>query len=167
MAGFFPILTTSDFVGSLTLSKNSLQEENLTAFIEETEKELTLNMLGSEIFIGLRDTDESKYTDLIDGVDYTDSNGKVNVMKGFKAVLKQLVWALWIKDNWQNTPVGNVKGLNENSSDVDNNQTKSIMYERYNTGIDLFNTNILPFLLFKTDDYGDGFCRRPQEYLIF
>tara|TARA_R110002020_G_scaffold453632_1_gene668617 strand:- start:13129 stop:13788 length:660 start_codon:yes stop_codon:yes gene_type:complete len=108
-----------------TSSPTSITE--IDYFIEEYERELLLNSLGvilyNELQLSLEDLDsaEQRWKDLVEGKEYTNSNGDVRLWEGLRGVNKQSVISLFVyteylrNHNETYSTVGVVKNIPKNA----------------------------------------------------
>lgn len=133
-----PSITISDFTGKNNVSSSVYKDEILNNYISDvTESELR-ELIGDGAYIYIRDTVSmaQRYVDLVDGVEYLnteiDSDGITRKWEGLKAVLVPLIYFHYVRDNFQNAPNGNKQPKNDNSNLVTFNN--SIVMMRWNEG---------------------------------
>jgi len=144
-----PITVPADFVNTkpYAISQDTFVTRDLTSYIPTLEPRYLRQLLSDGIYQRIKDNNPLKLQDtaLIAATDYTDRNGTKRTSEGFKKVLLYIVYAQFISDNWINTPVGNVRNLNENSTLVAKDNVQ-IVNNRYNEGARLYNEDIQRFL---------------------
>ena len=136
-----PILLNTDFVnGSTRISQNAEVTTQLTDYISTFENRYIKSLLNDLMFTEIRDngTLHSKYTALIEGVDWIDTEGDLNVLEGFKSALKGFIYYHYVGDNFSSTPVGNVRSLPETSQQVTTGQNTQIAFSRFNEGVSFY-----------------------------
>jgi hypothetical protein len=141
-----PITTKEDYIGHLQVSTS--KSTNLDFYIADLEPEylklLTNNNVYSDInsIVG---TLPQKYLDLINGVEYTDSNSDLQIFQGIKPLLLRFIYAKYNQDNFQTSIGGNVRSSNENSTVLTAENT-SIVIQRYNEAVSLYRDEVVCFL---------------------
>lgn len=137
-----PILVNTDFTnGPFRVSQNADVTTQLNAYISEFERHYILILLNAAMYAEIRDNSpiHSKYTDLINGAEWTDSDGDTYTFRGLKHALKYFVYYHYVGDNFNSTPVGNVRNLPETAQQVTEGQNTQIAFNRFNTGVDYYN----------------------------
>lgn len=140
-----PILTNTDFTGKVRISTNSFS--SLEAYISELEPQIIKEVLNSDCLYEI-ETDvelKSKYTDLLDGGYYTNSDGERINFIGLKQFLKYYIYASYNADNFSNTVIGNVRNIAENSS-YNGSEASQIVYNRWNEAVTIYEEDIYEFL---------------------
>ena len=134
-----PILLNTDFTnGSTRISQNVDVTTQLNDYISTFENRYIKQLLNDEMFIAIRDGSHSKYTALINGVDWTDSDSEVHVLVGLKEALKGFIYFHYVGDNFNSTPVGNVRSLPEVSQQVTSGQNTQISFRRFNEAVNYY-----------------------------
>jgi len=143
-----PILTPSDFTGPLRISQNQFADDRLALYITEWESYYLRCLLNDEAYneILAQSPLEEKYTDLINGATWTDSDGDIRVSTGLINVLKHFVYYRYMADNWLNTPVGITQNKNENSTRATDGMNAAIIKNKHNRGVDIWLNEVLPFI---------------------
>jgi len=145
-----PILKPEDFTGVLQIADalGDITEDRFAEYITKYEEIYLRKVLGVKGYIDIRDqvTLDPKYTDFIDGVDYTDIDGDLAINKGFKSVLGQYIYYHYVAENWVNTQTGNASNINANTDSVSDGVNRQIVFNEYNYGIDIYNKDVWPFL---------------------
>lgn len=127
----------SDYVGYWSISTSTYSSDDFETFIDQYEKMGIEYIFGKKVYKDIKnDPDQQKYIDLLDN--------------GFKEYLLGYTYFGYIRDNFEQTNVGNVVLNAENSTGVGNAFNSSISVSRFNTGVCQFNQYTLEFL----EDYG-------------
>jgi len=131
-------------------------------------------LLGDEEYINLQ-TDlnangvpqTSKYTNLVNGVNYVSSNGKNTIFCGIKVMLSYFVYSEYVKRNrLANVQSGTVKMAYENSELA---EIKNVRYEahlRWNKGVDLFNGEVYDYILFNQSSFLNWDFTKQSKFII-
>lgn len=141
-----PITISSDYTGSLRVSTSKSTQFDI--YIEENEPKYIKLLTNNDVFKDIRDLSNplpQKYLDLINGVDYTDSCGDLQIFQGLKLIIKNFVYAQYNEDNFQTSIGGNVRSINENS-DVLTADNTLIITKRYNDAVRLYRDELCLFL---------------------
>lgn len=144
MSQFTSILTTDDFKsGETRISQNQFEKETLKNYIAEIQEDYLKKLLGAELYLEfgaqLPTPTLQKFTDLLNGVVYTDHLDKKVDYTGLKRMLKFFTFYAYTNDqDVQNTIIGNVSGQSRNSNVLGPNSTLSFSEAFYNKGIDFF-----------------------------
>lgn len=136
-----PILLNTDFAnGATRISQNADTTTQLRDYISTFENRYIKSILNDLMFSEIRDNGpiHSKYTALINGVDWTDSDGDFHVLEGLKSAMKGFIYYHFVGDNFNSTPVGNVRSLPEISQQVTTGQNTQICNDRFNEGIRIY-----------------------------
>jgi len=136
-----PILLNTDFEnGATRITQNIDVTTQLSSYISTFENRYIKSILNDEMFTKIRDNEtlHSKYTALIDGVDYTDADGCLIVLEGLKLALKGFIYYHYVGDNFNSTPVGNVRSLPEISQQVTTTYNLQIAHLRWNEGVTFY-----------------------------
>lgn len=140
-----PITVKADYKGKVRIStqKGSQFDE----YITEYEREYLTELINVEVYNDIKDNDPiaQKYTDLIDGVQYTDDNGDLIDYRGLKRMLLRFIYAEYNADNFQTSIGGNVRSVNENST-VLNAENYVIVKQRFNEAVSMYRDEVYKFL---------------------
>ncbi len=148
-----PITTTADYTsGTIKISTTRFDATELTEYITEYEAPTIKALLDDLMYIDIRDGSplHSKYTALIDGVDWTDDEGDTHVLRGLKEVLKRFVYWHFNSDDFIETVIGKARNLNENSDNLSMGTNNQVINRRYNQGVDRYN-ECMDFVSFYQD----------------
>jgi hypothetical protein len=124
-----PLIDRSYFIGEINIPNTSTTAigELLDWFIEKYEPELLTDVLGYELYkafsTGLEeDAIEQKWTDLLEGKEYTDISNKIRKWNGLidedkkLSLIANYVYYRFIQNNTtQTASMGEVKSVNENA----------------------------------------------------
>jgi hypothetical protein len=140
-----PILQNTDFVGKVKISTNSFS--GLDNYISELEPNILLEVLNSDCLYEIETEDpiKAKYTDLLDGGYYINSDGDRVKFTGLKQFLKYYIYAAYNVDNFSNTVIGNVRNISENSN-YSGAEASQIVYNRWNEAVTIYEEDIYLFL---------------------
>ena len=148
----FPFNTVADFPN---LVLNTFDETKLESLILETEKQEVRRILSDKAYVDiLADTSDAKYTELVEGVTYTDSSGDTKVNDGLKKVLQKFIEALWNETQYKRGVTGRSKNENDNTEPAADNVNTSLFAKKYNEGIRIYCTDVVPFIVEKTNEAG-------------
>jgi len=142
----FPLLILSDFSGECNISQNKYSTTDYDAVIASVEEKILKDLLGEDLYLKVSATPTS-YTNLINGCIYSVVNGEgvtVNVnYQGLKLMLKYFTYAELLKhQETENTEVGQVEPLQNNSVRVAKNNLSAKISEAYNKGVKLYGFDI-------------------------
>lgn len=140
-----PITTSADYVGKVNISTNSFS--SLDSYISEIEPEIILEVLNPDCLYEI-ETEvslKSKYTDLIAGGYYTNSDGDRVKFRGLKDFIKYYVYSYYNTDSFNNSIIGNVKNISENST-YSGSVNSQIVYDRWNKAVEIYEADITTFL---------------------
>lgn len=127
-----PTISPSQFTGKLKIVANQFKQEDLQYYIDTFVPQYTREVLGDAAFIDINDQTRQKWTDLLNGVNYTDANGERKVLNGFTELLKHFIYFEFIRDDWFSTQAGKVKSSFENSTRSSSIEVGNIAASRYN-----------------------------------
>ncbi len=142
----FPLLILSDFSGELNISQSKYGNADLISIIATVEEKILKDLLGEDLYLKLITT-PANYTDLINGCTYSVINEEgitVNVIyQGLKPMLKYFTYAELLKHQQsENTEVGQVEPLQNNSIRMTKNNLSVKISEAYNKGVKLYGFDI-------------------------
>lgn len=163
-------LVITDFTGECNISQNRYAKADYDSIIADTEEKILRDLLGADLYLKLMADlsggvpQTQKYIDLVNGKTYTVTNAEgvvVNVdYKGLKPMLKYFTHANLVRSqDSQNTEVGQVEPVQENSQRMSKNRMNLIIQTSYNKGFALYGYDIENYC------YNDSFIcgRRYQE----
>lgn len=145
---------STSFIGSIKLTGNQFKQTEFTNYINGLYPDIIEKLLGNAVLNFLEQTDPlpEKYTDLLSGVEYSNiEEEKTLKTKGVLSTVYQLLYFEIIRDNFNPSHAGNVKGKAEVSDRLTNNENAAKVANEYNRGVRYFNQQIIPFL----DNYKD------------
>lgn len=146
------------FVGTIFIESKALAMIT-DSFLQDMEDEILTDLLGYELYKDLKaDDSNSKYTDLLNGVEYTDSD-VLKYCEGIVKMLPQLQYYYGLRNIESfTTSLGMFEAEAENGVRSKATLNRKITTE-FNKGIKLY-YELVAFIQFKnrTDDtYYDGF----------
>ena len=138
-----PITAPTDYIGFFSISQNQFQENRLKEYITKFEEYYLKYILSDNAFtwIWARSFYGYKVSDMLDGVDWEDNN-----LTGLKEILIGLIYTRYVADNWVQSITGKVQNLNENSTKFPDVANKQVVYNRYNSSIDMYYNELVPFI---------------------
>lgn len=152
----YPILSTNDFNSGeckIEINRNLLTE--FADFIAYTEKKYVRLFLSDEIHkLLVAGTTNNSVLELFNGVEYTDVNGKIQILDGFKDLLKYFIKSQWLKTQYKQSAIGLTKNINENSVSASDSVNTEFIYSIYNEGLKKYYFNLYPFIEEKIDEVG-------------
>lgn len=147
-------INITDFVGEFNISQNKYAMTDYNAIITATEEAVLKDLLGEDLYLKLiADLDGSyvpqtaKYLELVNGKTYSVINGDgvtVNVnYQGIKKMLKYFTYVELLKhQETENTEVGQVEPLQNNSQRVGKHNLSFQICNSYNKGLALYGYDI-------------------------
>lgn len=135
-----PIITPSDFSGWIKITANSFKAEDLERYIETFREYYLRDIVGSEAYYDIENTNKQKWNDLINGVSYIDANNKRQYHNGILMPLKCFIYFEFERDNFTSTQTGKVRGKAENSNRLSGVAAMGAATNRFNIGSRLLNT---------------------------
>jgi len=153
------------FTGECNISQDKYSSTDYNAIILATEEKILRDLLGGDLYNKLiADLNGSyvpqtqKYIDLVNGKTYQVENGEgvtVNVdYKGIKPMLKYFCYSQLLKSqDQQNSMVGQVEPVQENSQRPAKNRLNILVENAYNKGVELYGIDIENY------SYNDSFIR--------
>jgi len=143
-----PVINKASFVGWNKITGNQFREDKLLEYITLFEQEYMRMILGDSAFLEIEaDTlPRPKWTDLMNGVDYTNLDGDNKRNTGITDQLIKFIYFEFIRDNFASTQVGKVKSSNENSVILTGDEVGSVVRARYNSAVRALHESIFLFL---------------------
>lgn len=141
-----PVFNPDVFVGEISLSRISYNSNDLQLYLDEAVKEVIETQLGNIAFTEIKNNDYQKWNDLINGVDWTDSDDNQRSFYGLKKVIYYYAYFMYVRDHFENSPDSNVNNNFENSTNLGSNQNRLFAIDRLNKSADIYNETILPFI---------------------
>ncbi len=130
-----PAITIADFVGWVKIVANQFKEEDLDEYVVLFREQYLRQIVGDAAYADIDTQTRQKWTDLLNGVDYVDSDGKRQYHNGLVKPLVYFIYFEFVRDNFTSTQVGRVKGKSENSERANDIEVANIARSRYNNGI--------------------------------
>jgi len=128
-------LTPSNFIGWERIVANDFKSEVLQSYIDTFYKKYLREIIGDEAYIAISSEDVQKWTDLLEGVNYVDVNGKKRIYDGLKTSLVRFIYFEFVRDNFTSTQVGKVSQANENSTSKEASEVVEVARSRYNEAV--------------------------------
>lgn len=165
------LLTISDFNNKVIL--NSSNTEEFETFASEAIDKHLLDLCGDYLFsLLIADLDSELkqpqtqiYIDFVNGVNYTDTNGKFTVYKGIKPMLINFVCYEWFEYlRTQNTVIGVV------NPQVDNNELGNLQNFNWTIARNYWNKGIVDYRLaikYLNDMYLKGVSYFADQYVFW
>ena len=156
------IVELTSFKGLLDISTDKI-EDNLTFIIEQKEPGLLECWFGYALAKDIQsDSPSSEAQVLIDGVEYTDSSGDLQMLTGLKDLLPYWLYFYIVRDQqMQNSSLGELDFAVENSTKVD---PVAKMVQNYNKGVDYTN-EMIEYISDRLDVYTTANLSNYQEYV--
>lgn len=130
-----PTITIDDFVGWLKIVANQFKEEDLDQYILLFREQYLRQLVGAAAYTDIETQTRQKWTDLLDGVNYMDVDGKRKRYEGLVKPLIRFIYFEFVRDNFTSTQVGRVKGKSENSERANDIEIANIARSRFNNGV--------------------------------
>lgn len=130
-----PTITIDNFVGWLKIVANQFKEEDLNQYILLFREQYLRQLVGAAVYADIENQTRQKWDDLLNGVDYVDSDGNRQHHNGLLASLVAFIYFEFVRDNFTSTQVGRVKGKSENSERANDIEILNVSRSRYNNGI--------------------------------
>ena len=157
------ITDINDYIGYTALAPSPLANDpSFGNFVFDIEKRILrgdgytdCGLLGDQVYIALLadlDADNNpqtqKYIDLINGVNYLDSNGQITIFSGIKKMLTLFVYSEYIKNNaYQQTIAGTVQPEIINSIIAERKELDHRAHQRWNNGVTMYNGEVYDYIL--------------------
>jgi len=141
-------ILTSDLIGIVNVSESRFAKTDYESIISTVEEKILNDLLGNDLYVKLMATPATApYADLVNGAVYTVTNKDnvtVNVnYLGIKPMLKYFIHYEILKHQQsQNSEVGEVEPLQNNSQRVTKSNLSKLISDSYNNGIRLYGQNI-------------------------
>jgi len=136
-----PIITLTDnFKGWAKIVANEFKETDLDEYITLYRVEYLRQILGAAAVIDITAQNLQKWTDILDGVEYVDTDNKRQFFEGLVKPLVYFIYFEYIRDNFTSSQVGKVKGKSANSERATDIEVAEVARSRYNAGVRIVNT---------------------------
>lgn len=141
-----PVINIDNFVGWVKIVANQFKEEDLDEYVTLFREQYLRQIVGDAAYSDIDTQTRQKWTDLLDGVNYVDADGKRRHHNGLVKPLVYFIYFEYVRDNFTATQVGRVKGKSENSERANDLEVLNVSRSRYNNGIRLINDSMPCFL---------------------
>lgn len=135
-------LFTTDFVGDIHVSQNAYKTAELQYYINSYEEAILRCALGDWLYNELYTNYTSvlaKWTELINGKNYTDSYGKTCIYRGIKQSIKYLAyWEIMNIYGTTSLSGGLSEAENSNSTKLDESRFYKQLNVKWNFGVDYY-----------------------------
>lgn len=136
-----PIITlANNFKGWVKIVANEFKEEDLDEYITLYRVEYLRRILGAAAVIDITAQTLQKWTDILDGVEYVDTDNKRQFFEGLVKPLVYFIYFEFVRDNFTSSQVGKVKGKSANSERATDIEVAEVARSRYNAGVRIVNT---------------------------
>ena len=150
----FPALSPSDFTGVLKLTGSEFAAAKFQDYIDQKYFDAVELFIGNAAATEVESIDPlpQKWADLFNGVSYFNVRNELTFkIKGLAESVKEVIYFHIVRDNFVSSPSGKVKEKSEVSDKLSNLENSALVANRYNSGVRIYNTQILQFL----DNYHD------------
>lgn len=141
-----PVITVDDFIGWVEIKTNEFKATRLQEYIDLFLEDYLRRIVGAGAFNAIRDQTRQKWTDILNGVDYVDSEGFKRYFVGLTRPLAYFIYFEFIRDNFVPTQPGNVMNQFENSDKLPGLQDLNLATSRYNRAVYQINDNFYDLL---------------------
>lgn len=141
-----PTIDISNFKGWLKISANSFKESLINDYISLFYEEYLRDILGDAAYIDIVATTKTKWTDLLNGVNYTNLDGNNRINDGVLDQIVKFIYFQFISDNFVSSQVGKVNPVNENATNLTGVEQGILAIPRYNSGIKALKESVCEFL---------------------
>lgn len=141
-----PTITTANFDGWAKIVANQFKEEELNRYILVFRAQYLRKIVGDAAYIDISNESRQKWDDLLNGVEYVDTEGKRKIHNGIVTPIIYFIYFEYVRDNFTATQVGRVKGKSENSDRTGDIENINIARSRFNQGVYLVNQSLGSFL---------------------
>lgn len=141
-----PVITPENFEGTIKIVANGFKQTDLERYINTFRFDYLKKIVGYAAFELIQNETAPKWDDLINGVGYTDAEGKRKYYSGLFVPLLMFIYFEYVRDNFVDTQTGQVKALAENSERVMDLETANVARARYNKAVTDLNYTLPGFL---------------------
>lgn len=141
-----PDITAQSFDGWINIVANQFKATKLEEYIILFREEYLRQIVGDAAYYDITNESRVKWDDLLDGIDYTDKDGKRRYNVGLVKALIRFIYFEFIRDNFTSSQTGKEKGKSANSERATDIEVLDIARNRYNAGVSYINRSIAPFL---------------------
>lgn len=150
-----PIVTSSDFRGSLGISQDNFGGLNyyISEFYSNADSidNYIRTFLGEEALRQIEVSSLEKWNDIMLGASYVDSEGVTCYFGGVQAMCKNVIFFMYVRDDYTPASTGFVQNMNENGNRLDSQKVYQKAAMSYNRAIRTNNKQLLEFLEYYTD----------------
>lgn len=130
-----PVIQANSMTGSKRLSLTNGNDEDFEALAVEVVDDEVKRILSDAAYIDIRDNVKTKWTDLLDGVDWIDASDKQHVHKGLTDVLRCFSFFQYTSNPIYHNSVGFTVHDGANSTAAQTSQIYVKSSSVYNSGI--------------------------------
>ncbi len=134
------ITLADDFKGWVKIVANEFKESDLDEYITLYRVEYLRQILGAAAVIDITAQNLQKWNDILDGVEYVDTDNKRQFFEGLVKPLVYFIYFEYVRDNFTSSQVGKVKGKSANSERATDIEVAEVARSRYNAGVRVVNT---------------------------
>jgi hypothetical protein len=137
-----PDITVDDFKGVVKITANTFKQQDLTEYIDTFYPDYLRQIIGQEAYSIIENQDRQKWTDLFEGVSFVNvTDNKTYFFNGLFRPLIYFIYFEFVRDNFNSTQSGKVRGRAENSERLGALEVIGIARSRYNLAVRT--TNVL------------------------
>lgn len=141
-----PSITVSNFTGWVKIVANQFKEDQLELYITQFREQYLRRIVGAGAYQDIEQQTRQKWTDLLNGVNYIDADGKRQYLNGLTNPLIYFIYFEYVRDNFTPTQPGKVKTYSENSERTGNIEVLDIARSRHNQAVIQINDSLPCFL---------------------
>jgi len=141
-----PVITADSFTGWIKIVANQFKAVDLEEYVTLFLASYLRRIVGDAAAIDIELQTRKKWTDLLEGVTYVNTEGKRKFFGGLTAPLTYFIYFEFIRDNFTSTQVGKVIGKSENSERATDLEVLNVARSRFNQGVSLVNNTLPDFL---------------------
>lgn len=130
-----PVITVDNFSGWTKIVANLFKQDDLNEYITIFTEKYLRSIVGAGAYQDIESQTRQKWDDLINGVNYVDSEGKRSYHNGLFTPLVYFIYWEFIRDNFVATQPGNTKPKYENSERSMSLEVAEIARARYNYAV--------------------------------
>jgi len=159
------IVSITDFKGKYAVSISEFAIDTFNDFITDEQYDILIDMLGAELYNDFNtNPTEAKWTNLQDGITYTDYNGYFQNWRGLKVLLVPYVYSKFTLENYKKqVQSGLVKPNFENAEPLNERERKEVAYKAWNEFVKIWD-ECFNFLYTNNSIYVDFECFFKQKY---
>lgn len=141
-----PTITVSSFTGWVKIVANQFKEDQLELYITRFREQYLRRIVGAGAYQDIDQQTRQKWTDLLNGVNYVDTEEKRQYLNGLTDPLIFFIYFEFVRDNFTPTQPGKVKTYSENSERTGDIEVLDIARSRYNQAVIEINDSLPCFL---------------------